>query len=136
MRTALLQLRKSSGIKRRSSRKGMHAGQQLNELAAAMEKKQKGANAKAYAQSFFNTGDQYYRSYNFEAAAGSYEQGLKAIRDNGDVKDPDYAKYSKLREDAALKDKRFKELYSYVAGLASATKPLDEDNDQEGNSFG
>jgi tetratricopeptide (TPR) repeat protein len=99
---------------------------QINELAAAMEKKQKTGNAKAYAQSFFNTGDQYYRSYNFEAAAASYEQGLKAIRDNGDTKDPDYAKYSKLREDAALKDKRFKELYTYVAGLATTTSPLDE----------
>lgn len=99
---------------------------QINGLAAAMENKQKAINAKAYARSFFNTGDQYYGSYNFEAAAASYEQGLKAIRDNGDIKDPDYAKYSKLREDAGLKDKRFKELYTYVAGLAATTQPLDE----------
>jgi|GEM_PF-1900542 len=105
---------------------------QITELAAAMEKKQKGVNAKAYAQSFFNNGDQYYRSNNFEPAVKQYDEGLKAIRENGDVKDTDYAKYMKLREDAAQKDKRFKELYAYAAGLATTTKPLDEETIKKG----
>jgi tetratricopeptide (TPR) repeat protein len=99
---------------------------QVNELAAAMEKKQKEMNAKAYARTFFNNGDQYYRSYDFQTAVAQYDQGLKAMSQNGDTKDPDYAKYAKLREDAAGKDKHFKELYAYVAGLATTASPLDE----------
>ncbi len=99
---------------------------QINDLAAALDKRQKEVNAKAYARSFFTTGDQHYRSFNYEAAVNSYEQGLKAIRYNGDAKDPDYAKYAKLKEDAALKDKRLKELNAYVSALAASAKPLDE----------
>ncbi len=99
---------------------------QVNELAAAMEKKQKEMNAKTYARTFFNNGDQYYRTYDFQTAVAQYDQGLKAMSQNGDTKDPDYAKYAKLREDAAGKDKRFKELYAYVAGLATTASPLDE----------
>lgn len=105
---------------------------QISELAAAMEQKQKEINAKTYARTFFNNGDQHYRSYNFEAAVAQYDEGLKAMKQNGDMKDPDYAKYAKLREDAAGKDKRFKELYAYVASLAATTKPLDEGTIKKG----
>ncbi|MHB8111689.1 MAG: hypothetical protein ACYDHW_16825, partial [Syntrophorhabdaceae bacterium] len=99
---------------------------QLNELAAAMEKKQKTANVKAFVQSAFKKGDDSYRSYNFEAAIARYDEGLKVMRDSADIKDPDYAKYSKLREDAVIKEKRFKELSSYVANLATTAQTLDE----------
>jgi hypothetical protein len=105
---------------------------QLEDLALAMEKKQKVLGAKAYAQSFFTNGDQYYRSYNFEAAIVQYTEGLKAIKENGDINDPDYAKYYKLLEDAQAKDKRFKELYNYAAALAVMDKPLDEETIKKG----
>ena len=105
---------------------------QMIELASAMEKKQKELNAKTYARSFFNNGDQSYAAYNFEAAAARYAEGLKAIRDNGDVKDPDYAKYTKLYEDALTKDRRFKELFAYASGLAVTDKPLDEETIKKG----
>jgi tetratricopeptide (TPR) repeat protein len=105
---------------------------QLDDLAAAMEKKQKILHAKAYAQTFFNNGDMYYRANNFEPAVTQYTEGLRAIRENGDTSDPDYAKYYKLREDAAAKDKRFRELYAYAAGLAVTDKPLDEETIRKG----
>lgn len=105
---------------------------QLADLAAAMEKKQKILHAKAYAQSFFNNGDGYYRAHNFEPAVTQYTEGLRAIKENGDISDPDYAKYYKLREDAAAKDKRFKELYAFAAGLAMTDKALDEATIQRG----
>ena len=105
---------------------------QLDELSAAMEKKQKILNAKAYAQTFFNNGDMYYRAYNFEPAVTQYTEGLRAIKENGDTSDPDYAKYFRLRDEAAAKDKRFKELYSFAAGLAVTEKPLDENTIKKG----
>jgi tetratricopeptide (TPR) repeat protein len=105
---------------------------QLEELASAMEKGQKGRNAREYARTFFANGDRYYREYNFEAAMAQYGEGLKAIKENGDISDPDYARYYKLREDAAAKDKRFKELYAYAAGLAATDKPLDEETIKKG----
>lgn len=105
---------------------------QIAQLAAAMEKRQKVLNALAYAQIHFNNGDMYYRSYNFEPAAGQYAEGLRAIRENGDMSDPLYAKYYKLWEDSVAKDKRFKELYAYAAGLAVTDKPLDEPTIQKG----
>ncbi|MEN6616282.1 MAG: hypothetical protein ABFD12_06965, partial [Syntrophorhabdus sp.] len=71
---------------------------QINELATLMEKKQKSATVKAAAQSAFKSGDNLYGSSKFEAAIARYDEGLKAMRDSGDIKDPDYAKYSKLRE--------------------------------------
>ncbi|HMK42844.1 MAG TPA: hypothetical protein VK445_01765, partial [Dissulfurispiraceae bacterium] len=105
---------------------------QFTELAAGMEKAQKKLHAKAYAQSAFNNGDQYYRAYNFEAAVGQYAEGLKAMRENGDPADPLYAKYYKQWEDSAAKDKRFKELYGYAASLAVTDNPLDEATLQKG----
>jgi tetratricopeptide (TPR) repeat protein len=105
---------------------------QLADLAAAMEKRQKALHAKAYAQSFFSNGDRYYRSFDFEPAVTQYTEGLRAIKENGDISDPDYAKYYKLREDAAARDKRFKELYAYAAGLAMTDKALDEETIQRG----
>jgi tetratricopeptide (TPR) repeat protein len=105
---------------------------QIEDLAAQMEKKQKVINAKAYAQSFFNNGDQYYRSYNFDQAIGQYAEGLRAMKENGDSSDPDYTKYSKLYDDAAAKDKRFKELFSYAAALAVTDKILDEETVKKG----
>jgi len=105
---------------------------QLEELAAAMEKGQKGRNAKEYAKTFFANGDRYYQAHDFEPAARQYAEGLKAIKENGDISDPDYAKYYKLLEDASAKEKRFKELYAYAAGLAMTDKPLDEETIQKG----
>jgi tetratricopeptide (TPR) repeat protein len=105
---------------------------QLEDLALAMEKKQRATNAKAYAQSSFGNGDQYYRAYNFEAAIGQYAEGLKAMKENGDISDPDYGKYYKLWEDAIARDKRFKELYSYAASLAMTDKALDEETIRKG----
>lgn len=105
---------------------------QINELAAAMEKRQKVLNARAYAQIHFNDGDMYYRSHNFEPAAGQYAEGLRAIRENGDMSDPLYAKYYKLWEDSVAKGKRFNELYAYAAGLAMTDKLLDESTIQKG----
>jgi hypothetical protein len=102
------------------------------ELAATMEKAQRALQAKAYAQVFFNNGDMYYRSYNFESAIGQYAEGLRAIRENGDPSDPLYVKYYRLWEDSVAKDKRFKELYAYAAGLAATEKPLDEGTIQRG----
>jgi tetratricopeptide (TPR) repeat protein len=105
---------------------------QLEDLAAAMEKGQKGRNAKEYAKTFFANGDRYYQANDFEPAARQYAEGLKAIKENGDISDPDYAKYYKLLEDASAKDKRFKELYAYAAGLAMTDKPLDEETIKKG----
>ncbi|SEM71928.1 hypothetical protein SAMN04489760_13826 [Syntrophus gentianae] len=105
---------------------------QLEDLAASMEKGQKGRNAKDYARTFFANGDRYYQANDFEPAVKQYEEGLKAIKENGDISDPDYAKYYKLREDAAAKNKRFKELYAYAAGLAVTDKPLDEETIKKG----
>lgn len=104
----------------------------IGALAIDMEKRQKVLNAKAYAQIHFNNGDMYYRAYNFEPAAGQYAEGLRAIRENGDTSDPLYAKYYKLWEDSLAKDKRFKELYAYAAGLAMTDKTLDEATIQKG----
>lgn len=105
---------------------------QIEDLAVQMDKKQKSIHAKAYARSFLNNGDQYYRSYNFEAAIGQYTEGLRAIKENGDISDPDYGKYYRLREDAIAQDKRFKELYAYAAALAVTEKPLDEETIKKG----
>jgi tetratricopeptide (TPR) repeat protein len=105
---------------------------QIEELALTMDKKQKALGAKAYAQAFFNNGDQYYRACNFEPAIGQYAEGLKAIKENGDISDPDYGKYYKLWEDSIARDKRFKELYNYAAALAVTDKPLDEDTIKKG----
>jgi len=105
---------------------------QLDDLAAAMERRQKSLHAKAYAQTFFTNGDMYYRGYHFEPAVTQYTEGLRAIREQGDTSDPDYAKYGRLREDAIAKDRRFKELYAYAAGLAVTEKPLDEETLRKG----
>jgi len=107
---------------------------QLLDLAAALEKRQRAVNAKAYARTFFNNGDMYYRLYDFDQAIGQYAEGLRAMRENGDLSDPDYTKYYKLWEDSIAKDRRFKELYNYAAGLAMTDKPLDEATLQAGIS--
>lgn len=105
---------------------------EILDLASSMEKSQKNLNAKSYAQTFFNNGDMYYRANNFEAAVGQYAEGLRAMKENGDISDPLYAKYYKVWEEVVAKDKRFKELYNYAASLATTDKVLDEATVQKG----
>lgn len=92
--------------------------QQILDLAAAMDKRQREIQAKAYAVSFFNNGDHSYREYQYAEAGRSFAEGLKAIRDNGDMGDPDYAKYYKLWQDALAKDQRINQLMPGVAQMA------------------
>ncbi len=77
----------------------------------------------------------YYRNHQYGLAAQQYEQGLKAIRDNGDIKDPLYARYYKLWEDSVAKDKRYNEILKYVGTLVTASQNLDEETIKKGIAY-
>lgn len=98
--------------------------QQIGDLIAAIEKGQKVAAAKDYARTFFRLGEEALRGYNYEGASKHFTEGLKAIRDNGDIRDPDYAKYYNLYEEAVAKDKRIKELWPGVSNAAMTEQSL------------
>jgi hypothetical protein len=98
--------------------------QQIADLIAAIEKGQKIAAAKDYARTFFRLGEEALKGYNYEGASKHFAEGLKAIRDNGDMKDPDYTKYYKLYEEAVAKDKRIKDLWPGVSNAAMTEQQL------------
>jgi hypothetical protein len=97
---------------------------QILDLIAAVEKAQKIADAKGYAMNLFKAGEQLLRDYNYYEAAKQFAEGLRAMHSNGDTKDPDYEKYSKLYNECAAKDKRIKELRPGVQGAAMEEKSL------------
>ncbi|MBI4537662.1 MAG: hypothetical protein HY712_06870 [candidate division NC10 bacterium] len=92
--------------------------QQILDLVGAMETRQRAIQAKAYAVNFFFQGDSYYRGHQYADAGRLYFEGLKAIRDNGDISDPDYGKYYALWQDAQAKEQRIRLLLPGVAQVA------------------
>jgi hypothetical protein len=102
--------------------------QQLLDLAAAIEKQEKIRSAMEYAKTYFRLGEEALRGYNYEGAVKHFTEGLKAIRDNGDMKDPDYAKYYKLYEEAIARDKRIRELWPGVSNAAMTEQTLTVEN--------
>ena len=80
--------------------------------------------AKDYAMNLFFAGDQLLREYHYGQAAKAFADGLKGIRDNGDMNDPVYAKYYNLYQDCLAKDNRLKELFPVVQSVAMNEKPL------------
>jgi len=99
---------------------------QIQDLIKDLEKKKTTISTVEYAKNSFNIGDSYYHNYQYDLAAQQYEQGLKAIKEKGDIKDPLYAKYYKLWEESSAKGKRFKEILDYVAKVAVTTQSVDE----------
>ncbi len=98
--------------------------QQILDLIAALEKWHKIRSAKGYAMNLFFAGEQVLRDYHYGQAAEAFAEGLRAIRDNGDMNDPVYAKYYTLYQDCVAKDKRLKELFPGVQSAAMDEKPL------------
>jgi len=98
--------------------------QEIEDLIASIEKGQKVVAAKEYAMNLFRAAEQILRDYHYGQAAEILKDGLRAMHDNGDPSDPDYAKYYRLYEDCVAKDKRLKELLPGVQSAAIDEKPL------------
>ncbi|HGJ67344.1 TPA: hypothetical protein ENS27_18435 [bacterium] len=98
--------------------------QQIIDLITALEKWHKVKSTKEYAINFFTTGDRFLKEYQYTQASDAYAEGLKAIRDNGDISDPIYAKYYNIYQDCLKKEKRLKELLPGVRNAAMDEKPL------------
>ncbi len=80
--------------------------QDIQNLIAEMDKRNKAVSAKNYAMNLFTAGDDFLKTYLYSRAADAYFEGLKAIRDNGDINDPIYARYYNKYQDCIAKDKR------------------------------
>jgi len=98
--------------------------QQIIDLITVLEKWHKVKSAKEYAINFFTAGDRFLKEYQYTQASDAYAEGLKAIRDNGDISDPIYAKYYNIYQDCLKKEKRLKELLPGVRNAAMDEKPL------------
>jgi hypothetical protein len=97
---------------------------EILDLAGRLDYRQQQINAKNYALISFGSGDQSYGGQNYDRAAASYTEGLKAMKDKGLEGDPDYARYYAKFEDARRKGERIKALMPHVAAVAMDTKPL------------
>ncbi len=98
--------------------------EKIIELISELEKWNKIRSAKNHAMNLFIAGDEFLRTYLYSQAADAYFEGLKAIRDYGDINDPIYAKYYNKYQDCVAKDKRLKELLPGVRSAAMDEKPL------------
>jgi tetratricopeptide (TPR) repeat protein len=97
---------------------------EILDLAGRLEYRQQQIQAKNYALISFGSGDQAVAGQNYDRAAASYTEGLKAMKDKGLEGDPDYARYYAKFEDARRKGERIRALMPRVAAVAMDAKPL------------